>query len=193
MLPTASRFVRVSTTSSPSVASGPSLKSVLGDDAVICGFSTRTGSTRMESTNITRSSLLIPLTRPYVFFSILFFSRLIEAVQIRKDARINWIARPEHKRREARGLTSIGKQVGSHIIAKHSVVMLIIFPHRTVVWARATATITVPAGPPGKNTTLSACVATGEAVLYYARVSTHSFSQSCVLMLCMDTIHVCIH
>ncbi|GLB36175.1 putative major facilitator superfamily protein [Lyophyllum shimeji] len=29
---------------------------------------------------------------------------------IRRDARINWIANPVHKRREARGLTSIGKQ-----------------------------------------------------------------------------------
>jgi len=31
--------------------------------------------------------------------------------QIRRDPRINWIAKPVHKRREARGLTSIGKQV----------------------------------------------------------------------------------
>jgi len=29
---------------------------------------------------------------------------------IRRDARINWITKPVHKRREARGLTSIGKQ-----------------------------------------------------------------------------------
>lgn len=29
---------------------------------------------------------------------------------IRRDARINWIANPVHKHREARGLTSIGKQ-----------------------------------------------------------------------------------
>ena len=33
-------------------------------------------------------------------------------IQIRRDARINWIVNPVHKRREARGLTSIGKQVG---------------------------------------------------------------------------------
>jgi hypothetical protein len=31
--------------------------------------------------------------------------------QIRRDPRINWIVNPVHKRREARGLTSIGKQV----------------------------------------------------------------------------------
>jgi large subunit ribosomal protein L15e len=30
---------------------------------------------------------------------------------IRRDPRINWIAKPVHKRREARGLTSIGKRV----------------------------------------------------------------------------------
>ena len=31
-------------------------------------------------------------------------------LQIRRDPRINWIAKPVHKRREARGLTSIGKR-----------------------------------------------------------------------------------
>jgi large subunit ribosomal protein L15e len=29
---------------------------------------------------------------------------------IRRDARINWIANPVHKRRESRGLTSAGRQ-----------------------------------------------------------------------------------
>jgi len=37
--------------------------------------------------------------------------------QIRRDPRINWIAKPVHKRREARGLTSIGKQVGQIILS----------------------------------------------------------------------------
>lgn len=32
-------------------------------------------------------------------------------MQIRRDARINWITKPVHKHRESRGLTSIGKQV----------------------------------------------------------------------------------
>ena len=32
-------------------------------------------------------------------------------MQIRRDPRINWITKPVHKRREARGLTSVGKQV----------------------------------------------------------------------------------
>lgn len=32
--------------------------------------------------------------------------------QIRRDPRINWITKPVHKRRETRGLTSVGKQVG---------------------------------------------------------------------------------
>jgi len=36
--------------------------------------------------------------------------------QIRRDPRINWITKPVHKRREARGLTSIGKQVGRIIV-----------------------------------------------------------------------------
>lgn len=33
------------------------------------------------------------------------------SAQIRRDPKINWITAPVHKRREARGLTSIGKQV----------------------------------------------------------------------------------
>jgi large subunit ribosomal protein L15e len=33
---------------------------------------------------------------------------------IRKDARINWIVAPVHKRREARGLTAIGKKNRGH-------------------------------------------------------------------------------
>ena len=41
---------------------------------------------------------------------ILYASRLMSD-QIRRDPRINWIVKPVHKRREARGLTSIGKQV----------------------------------------------------------------------------------
>ena len=40
-----------------------------------------------------------------------FFMRLFMAIQIRRDPKINWITAPVHKRREARGLTSIGKQV----------------------------------------------------------------------------------
>ena len=32
-------------------------------------------------------------------------------MQITRDPRINWIANSVHKRREARGLTSVGKQV----------------------------------------------------------------------------------
>lgn len=36
---------------------------------------------------------------------------LTQGLQIRRDARINWIANPVHKHRESRGLTSIGKKV----------------------------------------------------------------------------------
>lgn len=32
-------------------------------------------------------------------------------LQIRRDPRINWITKPVHKRREARGLTGVGKKV----------------------------------------------------------------------------------
>ena len=31
-------------------------------------------------------------------------------IQVRRDPKINWITAPVHKHREARGLTSIGKQ-----------------------------------------------------------------------------------
>ncbi|EEB98533.1 hypothetical protein MPER_01937, partial [Moniliophthora perniciosa FA553] len=51
-------------------------------------------STRTVSTSITKLFLSTHPTRLY----------------IRRDPRINWIANPVHKRREARGLTSIGKQ-----------------------------------------------------------------------------------
>lgn len=36
--------------------------------------------------------------------------------KIRRDPRINWITKPVHKKREARGLTSVGKQVGRIIM-----------------------------------------------------------------------------
>lgn len=42
----------------------------------------------------------------------MYSSRLMSD-QIRRDPRINWITKPVHKKREARGLTSVGKQVGS--------------------------------------------------------------------------------
>eukprot|EP00842_Homolaphlyctis_polyrhiza_P005186 jgi/Hompol1/5669/HPOL_004637-RA len=44
----------------------------------------------------------------YKFYEVILVDAQHKA--IRRDARINWIARPEHKRREARGLTSVGKK-----------------------------------------------------------------------------------
>jgi len=46
--------------------------------------------------------------------------------QIRRDPRINWITKPVHKKREARGLTSIGKQVGRIILMSAKRVPLLI-------------------------------------------------------------------
>ena len=77
--------------------------------------------------------------------------------QIRRDARINWIVNPVHKRREARGLTSIGKQVG---VVKSTRDGFLNDSRRTVAWAKAIVTITHPLGLPGRDTIRSVCVAT---------------------------------
>ncbi|KAJ8517768.1 hypothetical protein ONZ45_g5107 [Pleurotus djamor] len=47
----------------------------------------------------------------YKYFEVILVDPNHKArVKVRRDPRINWIAKPVHKRREARGLTSIGKQ-----------------------------------------------------------------------------------
>ena len=46
--------------------------------------------------------------------------------QIRRDPRINWITKPVHKKREVRGLTSIGKQVGRIIMMSAKRVLFLI-------------------------------------------------------------------
>ena len=56
-------------------------------------------------------------------------------MQIRRDARINWITKPVHKRREARGLTSIGKQVSSTVFF-YMWQPFINLPHSTEPWSR---------------------------------------------------------
>lgn len=66
----------------------------------------------MVYTSTMRSSWLIPTTRRCVLWVLGVIFSLNVYIQIRRDARINWIVNPVHKRREARGLTSIGKQVG---------------------------------------------------------------------------------
>lgn len=85
-------------------------------------------------------------------------------LQIRRDPRINWIAKAVHKRREARGLTSIGKQVRFvarmlHLGRSHKI------PYRTVVWARVIVTIILQLGRPGRSTTPSVFVATDDLVV----------------------------
>ena len=91
-----------------------------------------------------------------------FFMRLFMAIQIRRDPKINWITAPVHKRREARGLTSIGKQV----CCIHSLFLLYQTNkiYRTVVLAKDTGTTTRLVWLPGKSTTPSAFVATGDRV-----------------------------
>ena len=78
-------------------------------------------------------------------------------LQIRRDPRINWIVNPVHKRREARGLTSIGKQVRAITVLGLDDIS---FLRRIVDWARAIAIITHPLDLLGKNTILSVFVDT---------------------------------
>ena len=80
--------------------------------------------------------------------------------QIRRDPKINWIANPVHKRREARGLTAIGKKVRSrtHRAGKSCTDTL----NRTVVLARVTFTTRAASTRPGRSTTPCRFVATGD-------------------------------
>ena len=48
----------------------------------------------------------------YKYFEVILVDPSHKA--IRRDAHINWIANPVHKRREARGLTAIGKKSRGH-------------------------------------------------------------------------------
>merc|ERR1712039_616913 len=48
----------------------------------------------------------------YKYFEVILVDPSHKA--IRNDARINWIANPVHKRREARGLTAVGKKSRGH-------------------------------------------------------------------------------
>ena len=85
--------------------------------------------------------------------------------QIRRDPRINWIVNPVHKRREARGLTSIGKQVG---VVKLTCDGFLNDSRRTVAWAKAIVTITHLLALPGRNTTHSACVAIVDFSVFFS-------------------------
>lgn len=88
----------------------------------------------------------------------------IKFLQIRRDPRISWIAKPVHKRREARGLTAIGKKVGQRLPL--SLGIYVYTSSRTVVSAKATVTTTPPSGPPGGSTTLFRCVVTGKGACF---------------------------
>ena len=87
-------------------------------------------------------------------------------MQIRRDPRINWITKPVHKRREARGLTSVGKQVGTSIFSNPLSLLIPPVLSRTVALARVTVTTIPRVGRPGRSTTPSASAATGDLSLY---------------------------
>lgn len=93
------------------------------------------------------------------------FAHALTRIQIRRDPRINWITKPVHKRREARGLTSVGKQVRLLLICVVQILSVYV-SCRTVDLARVTATTTPRAGRPGRSTTPSASAVTGDLLLY---------------------------
>jgi Ribosomal L15 len=55
--------------------------------------------------------ILVDPNHKVVSVGVIVYTSRLTSDQIRRDPRINWIVKPVHKRREARGLTSIGKQV----------------------------------------------------------------------------------
>ena len=127
--------------------------------------------------------------------------RVLTYEQIRRDPRINWITKPVHKRREARGLTSVGKQVRNHILYHYSQMLKHLASHRTVDSARATVTTTLRAGRPGRSTTRSASAATDDLLLYsfcHARplpaishtilMSSHAAMDVCLRAVCEKEI-----
>jgi hypothetical protein len=86
--------------------------------------------------------------------------------QIRRDPRINWIVKPVHKRREARGLTSVGKKVHLQIVLLRILCFDSSLP-RTVAWARAIFTIMLHAGRLGVDTILLASVVTDKYLHFH--------------------------
>ena len=84
--------------------------------------------------------------------------------QVRRDPRINWITKPVHKHREARGLTSAGKQVCTFTFIKYD--LLKAPSYRIVDSEKATVSTTPRLAPPGRGTTLSAFAGTDERVYY---------------------------
>ena len=117
-------------------------------------------------------------------------------LQIRRDPRINWITKPVHKRREARGLTSIGKKVRSVVLGRNIFVLTLSF--RTAVSAKVIVTTTPLSVLPGRDTTLFPFAGTGE-VLFSFLFSLRLYAQklsSClrhVWTYALPNICVCSH
>ena len=65
--------------------------------------------------------ILVDPSHKVVSMGIIMYASRLTSDQIRRDPRINWIVKPVHKKRESRGLTSIGKQVSWAIVmsSKH--------------------------------------------------------------------------
>jgi hypothetical protein len=89
----------------------------------------------------------------YKYFEVILVDPSHKA--IRRDARINWICDPVHKRREARGLTGAGKKVSSSTQTLCQTVSdpVGVVLRRTVVLEKATSSTTRPEGRRGASTT----------------------------------------
>ena len=111
--------------------------------------------------------ILVDPNHKAVSIGILFRGISAYGDQIRRDARINWIARPVHKRREARGLTSIGKQV---CLSKRDVLRDSNDFARTGASGKATGTTTRLVWRHGRGTTLSACAGTVDSAALCVRI-----------------------
>ena len=103
--------------------------------------------------------------------------------QIRRDPRINWITKPVHKKREARGLTSVGKQVGQILMMSAKRFLTHITCPESRYWKRSEVQQHAPCGhlekaqhaqPPPLPMIVN--------FLCYARLSTHNTSHVCMRM-----------
>jgi ribosomal protein L15E len=98
--------------------------------------------------NISAQSYWINQDGVYKYFEVILVDPFHKA--IRRDARINWICNPVHKRRESRGLTAAGRKVRRSPTLDRKLSHRL---HRTVVSARVTATTTSRRTRPGASTT----------------------------------------
>jgi large subunit ribosomal protein L15e len=111
--------------------------------------------------------ILIDPNHKAVSVEILFRGVSAYGDQIRRDARINWIVKPVHKRREARGLTSIGKQVclGNRDVLRDSNEFA-----RTGASEKGTGTTTRLVWQHGRGTIRSACAGTVDSADLCVRI-----------------------